>query len=462
MRYFIFVLIFPAVILGCDPLANPGYGIVTLSTDTLYFDTVFTQSGSVTKEFRVINSGSEPLLIERIYLGGGEDSPFRLNINGMPGIEENGTVLAKGDSIFIFVDVFIDPTGDDSPVAVLDSVVFESGSYANRLILEAWGQDIWLLEDTVIGTATWTEGKPYVVKGSLVVDTAATLTLSAGTRVFFHHSAMMTVAGSLHSDGSAEKPVLFATDRLEKQYEDVPGRWRGINFQDCSINNIMNFTEIRNAEVSVKLSGSLSSIPDLKFNGARLMHNSVAALAAANARVFAVNSVFAHSGFSTVSLTDGGTYDFIFCTLVNRWEYGFRSEPVMMIIAGEVTMPDVSIANSVISGNLTNELKIEGPSGQIGNSFIADSSLIKVDTTTSKWYTSSLFISVETTSAPRFIDEGAYDYRPDTLSPLLERAGRNDALLWPVDIRNMPRPTGAAPDIGAYERQPGEKKRDEK
>ena len=458
MRQLILILFIAAAFLGCDPLANPVSGPVSFSSDTIAFDTVFSTVGSVTMEFRAINRGNDPLLIDRIYLGGGTGSPFRLNIDGVPSVSSGKIILAHGDSLFVFVDVTIDPLNEVNPVAVLDSVVFESGSYTGRVILEAWGQDIWLIEDEQTGTASWTEGKPYVITGSFLVDTTATLSLGPGTRVYFHHNAGMTVAGSLIADGTAEKPVLFATDRLEHVYDDVPGQWKGIYFLDCSRNNSLSHTEVRNAVIALSVSGTRLSVPDISLTGTRLMHNSVASLVASNANILAVNSLFAHSGFSTVSLTEGGIYDFIHCTMANRWEYSFRSEPVMFIGKGEGILPDVSVVNTAITGTLNNELFIDAVPSDVTGMFIADSSLIKVDTTGSDWYISGLFKEVQTTPLPRYIDESVYDYRPDTLSPLIDHAGKSEALLYPFDIRNKPRPTGAGTDIGAFERQPGEKK----
>ncbi|MCA1741681.1 MAG: hypothetical protein LC630_04280, partial [Bacteroidales bacterium] len=359
MRHIILFLLIAAACLGCDPLANPVSGPLSFSSDTVSFDTVFSGVGSATMEFRVINKENDPLLIDRIWLGGGTNSPFRLNINGVPDTGAEEIVLGRNDSIFIFVEVTIDPTGDDAPLAVLDSVNFVSGSFAGRVILEAWGQDIWLVDEDIDSDAVWTEGKPYVIKNSLLIDTLATLTLGPGTRVFFHYGATVTVAGSLHSSGTPDKRVLLATDRQEDEYADVPGRWKGIRYLDCSRNNFLVFTDVRNAVMAVELDGKESSLPDLLINGTRLMHNTVASLVARNADVFAVNSVFAHSGFSTVSLTEGGSGDFIYCTMESRWEYAYRSQPVMFIGPGKGVLPDVTVINSVITGTLDNELHID-------------------------------------------------------------------------------------------------------
>ena len=457
MRYPILVLIIAAACLGCDPLANPVSGRVGFSSDTISFDTVFTGYGSATLEFRVKNLENEPLLIDRIWLGGGEESPFRLNIDGEPAAEAESITVAKGDSIFIFVIVTVDPEGGDLPMAVTDSVNFVSGSNSDRVILEAWGQDIRLIQEEVISDAVWTEGKPYVIRGHPLVDTLATLTLEPGTKVYMHHGAGITIAGTLNAAGTADKRIIFATDRLEQEYKDVPGRWKGLTFQSCSHGNVLNHTDIRNAEIAVTVGGQAASMPDLTMNSTTLMHNTVASLVAKHADLFAVNSLFVHSGFSTVKLAEGGSYEFIHCTLNNRWEYSFRSEPALFISPGSGSMPSVSIVNTVISGSLSNELLINASAAVAASGFRADSSLIKVDTVSAAWYSTALFRQVLTTPLPRFIDENGWDFRPDTLSPLLDRAGRSEMMTWPFDVRNKPRPYGAGPDIGAFERQRGEK-----
>lgn len=461
MRQTIVLLIITAACLGCDPLANPVSGRLAFSSDTISFDTVFSGYGSATLEFRVINHEKEPLLIDRIWLGGGEESPFRLNIDGQPSAERDNITMARSDSIFIFVTVTVDPTGGDLPMAVTDSVNFLSGSHSGRVILEAWGQDIRLVEGNILSPTVWTEGKPYVISGHLFVDTLASLTLEPGTRVYMHHGAEVTVAGSLLAEGTGEKRITIATDRLEKEYRDVPGRWKGLTFQSCSRGNVLNHTDIRNAEIALKINGLPASVPDLNMNSSTVMHNTVGSLVAINADLFAVNSLFAHSGFSTVSLAEGGTYEFIHCTLSNRWEYSFRSEPALFINPRSGTMPSVSVINTVITGSLTNELLINSSSAVAASGFRADSSLIKVDTLSANWYTTSLFRHVLTSPQPRFIDEGAWDFRPDTLSPLLDHAGRTEMLAWPFDIRNKPRPYDSGPDIGAFERQMGERRMDD-
>lgn len=459
MRYPLIFLIIIFLASGCDPLARPVTGDISFSSDTVRFDTVFTSSGTVTREFRAVNRHREAVRIDRIRLAGAGESPFRLNVNGIPGNDQEGAVLAAGDSIFIFVDAMIDPNGGTLPVAVYDSVIFESGAFSGSVLLEAWGQDIYIVDHNITGDSVWTAGRPHVIDGTVLVEAGASLTLQPGAKVYFHNGAALDVAGRLVSSGTALRPVLFATDRTDSVYIDRPGRWKGITFLPGSSGNEMTFTEVRNAIMAVKIQGA-SDEPDLLLYSARVIHNSVASLVASMATVKAVNTLFSHSGFSTVNLSSGGTFEFIHCTLFGLWEYAYRTEPVMKIWKGEGVIPGVRIINSVITGNLAEEMTIDATAGEVTGKIEADSSMIKAQAFGADWFQQGIFNGVTTAFVPLFIDAGSYDFRPDTLSPLIDRARMSESSLYPSDIRDKPRPTGSGSDIGAYERQPGEKRKE--
>src|SRR5512145_695658 len=112
MRPFYIAIAIAVLCMACDPFANPRYAPVTFSSDTLFFDTIFTSLGSTTMEVRAKNLTDKPILINEITLAGGDDSPFRVNINGMAASTVRDITIASGDSIFLFVDAVIDPSGD--------------------------------------------------------------------------------------------------------------------------------------------------------------------------------------------------------------------------------------------------------------------------------------------------------------------------------------------------------------
>ena len=459
MKHILTGFCFVIICMACDRYGSARHSEISFSSDTVYFDTVFTTIGSVTHEFRAINHNKAPVLLDRIYLGGGSSSPFRLNINGKPGNEADDIVIPSGDSIFIFVDVNIDPGDKNNPVAIYDSVVFVSGTNMPKVILEAWGQDIWLLKDSVISGNVWNDEKPYVIYGSLTVDTSQVLRMEANTKVYFHHNASMTVAGSLITSGNETQPVIIASDRITSEYEDVPGQWWGINFLDCSRNNKLSGAIIRNAVTGVTLKDGPEGNPDIQIIDSKIMHNSVGSVYASGASLFSVNSVFAHTGFSTVSVNGIGEYRFIHCTVENIWEYDFRTVPSFYVGKDNGVLPSVMIVNSVITGSRDNEMSVDASPAEVDERITADSSMIKLNPSSNSWWNSNSFIEVNLTGKPLFIDESNYDFRPDTLSPLIDNAGRRESIDWPYDIRRKPRPTGKGCDIGAYERQPGEKRK---
>ena len=57
---------------------------ISLSNDTITFDTVFTAVGSSTRILMIYNKNSENLKINSIRLGGGASSPFSINVDGQP------------------------------------------------------------------------------------------------------------------------------------------------------------------------------------------------------------------------------------------------------------------------------------------------------------------------------------------------------------------------------------------
>ncbi|MFW5831745.1 MAG: hypothetical protein ACOCVA_05815, partial [Prolixibacteraceae bacterium] len=94
---------------------------LAFSTDTVMFDTIFTTVGSITQNLRVYNPYNESILISSIRLGKGEFSNFRLNINGRTVTEAYDVEIPARDSIYIFVEVTVDPNGQNLPMVVQDS-----------------------------------------------------------------------------------------------------------------------------------------------------------------------------------------------------------------------------------------------------------------------------------------------------------------------------------------------------
>ncbi|MFW6246517.1 MAG: hypothetical protein ACOC13_03580, partial [Tangfeifania sp.] len=135
---------------------------IQFSNDTITFDTIFTTIGSTTQHLRVYNPYDEDILISRIRVAGGDFSNFRLNIDGKSTNEAYEIEVPARDSIFIFVEVKIDPTGQNLPMVVQDSIEFTTNSNLQNIKLVAYGQDFKLIKGETIETTTWTSEKPYL------------------------------------------------------------------------------------------------------------------------------------------------------------------------------------------------------------------------------------------------------------------------------------------------------------
>ena len=78
-------------------------------TDTLRFDTVFTDMGTATRKFKVYNPYNRTLQVKNIRLGGGSGSDFNLNVDGLAGTSFDNVEIPAKDSIYIFANVRVDP-----------------------------------------------------------------------------------------------------------------------------------------------------------------------------------------------------------------------------------------------------------------------------------------------------------------------------------------------------------------
>jgi hypothetical protein len=208
--------------------SNPDSAKLAFSTDTVMFDTVFTTIGSTTQSFRVINPYNQTLLITSIKLVGGDQSSYRLNIDGEITNEAHNVELRPKDSLYIFVEVTINPNGVNQPMIVHDSIVFTLNESLQDVDLVAYGQDFVPIQGETIKTTTWTADKPYLVFDSVVVEKNQMLTILAGTKIHFHSNAYLRIHGAINALGSVEKPIVFQGDRLEEEYYDVPNQWVGI------------------------------------------------------------------------------------------------------------------------------------------------------------------------------------------------------------------------------------------
>jgi hypothetical protein len=92
-----------------DEIITDSSAKLSFSTDTLIVDTVFSTIGSTTRRIVVYNRNNQRINISTIAVAGGLNSQFRINVDGVSGNQHQNVEIEANDSLFIFVEVTIDP-----------------------------------------------------------------------------------------------------------------------------------------------------------------------------------------------------------------------------------------------------------------------------------------------------------------------------------------------------------------
>jgi hypothetical protein len=488
LKYLLIPVFAVLVFFSCERdsfITNSSAGI-EFSMDTLYFDTVFTEMGTITRYFTIHNPHKEFIRISEIRLAGGTNSVFRMNVDGLAGDVFEDIEIPPKDSIFVFVEATLDPNNADDILLQQDSIVTLTNGRTQDIDLVAWGQDVHFINcdpekpETWIRNETWINDKPYLIRELAVIDSASYLKINPGVRIYFHRDASMHVLGRLEINGTYDDSVSLQGDRLEKLYEDIPGQWGGVIFYPGSKGNIINYADIKDGVYGLLLATTDEDnleIPsaELTISNTKVMHMSAFGIRAASGKIRGYNNVFANCGISALYLEWGGDYRFIHCTIANRWLYSpirntpsvyisnyiLTQDPVTSVISPWVrNLEQAYFGNCIIWGSRNNELVVgieESGSGE----YQFEHCLTRFNPGTDDGYKligNDRFSSNINAKDPLFKDWETYDFQLDSLSPAKD-AGLSSILTTEVfyDLNNVSRTSDGKPDLGAFERVEEEK-----
>lgn len=393
---------------------------------------------------------------------GGNSSSFKININGNQTIQEDNIEIAANDSIYIFVSAFVNPTATTTPFIIIDSILVNYNGIDRFVQLEAYGKNAHFINNQVFsGTTTWQNDLPYVVLGNLFIDTTATLIIEEGTKIYVHGNASLIVDGSLIINGTKNKEVQFAGDRLDDYYKDIPGSWQGIFLRDNSKDNSITFAIIKNAVNGIVVENtSINSNPKLVIHQSIIDNAMNAGLKGFNSSIQADNCLISNCG-NNIQIQYGGIYSFSNCT-VAAYSNSFmlHQSPVLQITNAAIVNGnnltadlDASFVNCIFwSGNGSIEDEVEAI--KEGNNpfnvllqnciFKAISDPQNVTLQSSTQNEDPVFDSID-------VENRYYDFRI-TKEPLSPALNTGTVVAFPFDLDNNPRPVGIT-DIGSYERQ---------
>ncbi len=477
---------------GIDLLDDAADFSLYFSTDTLRFDTTFTELGSATRILKVYNRAEKTIKIQKITLINGPGGQFRLNIDGIPANEIENVLIRPHDSLYVFAEVTVDPDQplSVSPFVIEGKILFEHTGKTQEVLLEAWGQNanyiphrfnqggIALLScNGTNNEISWDDPRPYVIYGILAID-SCTLHLPKGTKIYVHGGVAQTTDnngniivyndgfiyvlpdGRLRIEGTLEEPVIIQGDRLEPEFSEEPGQWNGIRL--LSQDNSFEYAEIKNAGIGI----FVDSAAQLNISHTKIYNTSGPGLAAQHASINASNCLLYNNAGNSLQISYGGSYRFDFCTFAS---YGV--DAVALSLSNGICYDNLcsnydihplffTATNSIFAGSRQDEIElIDFTAGQDPFSWNIgfDHCSVRVNELLDPekggypdFFTNICSSCISTDfDSPVFVSTDEDDYHLDSLSVVLDQGFFLPEV--PDDLEGNIRDTNN-PDLGCYER----------
>lgn len=419
---------------------------LAFSSDSIVFDTLFSSIPSITRRLRVKNPADKAVRIDQILLAGGSDSPFSITVNGEKDLSFSDQLLLGGDSLLLLAEAEIDPGNQNLPFIVDDEIIFVTNGQQQSVKLVAWGQDVFFLRKQVIEKdTTWQAQKPIILLDSVLLDSAYTLTIEAGTKIYANTTGTLLVGGNLQINGTIDDPVLLTNSRTD--LENALGQWRGIFFLRTSRFNQIHNASIRNAVNGIYLgTPDNDTLPDLELKNVRIENMLGNGIIAFTSDIYGENVLINNCAGGNVAFLAGGSYYFTHSTWANFSRGYFRDTPLAIFsnhLEGELLSDfRLDLYNSIVYGDKENELAFNF----IGGSRV----ILSIAHNLLKTSDQNLDINNNLLNQdPLFVDPVQYNYHLDSLSPAQNQGSPDYATEF--DIGGNPRIE--LPDLGVWERQ---------
>lgn len=487
----ILLLLFVSILVGCEKFdnysTNPNHTL-RFSVDTISFDTVFSSVGSVTKQFMIYNPNEDALKIESIQLANAGKNGFRINVDGRKGDQFKDIDIWGKDSLYVLVEVTVNPNGKNQPLIVEDSIMFYTNGNRQSILLQAYGQDVHLIKGGVLydKDITFTADKPYLIYDSIMVSEGATFTIDKGATLYMHNKASLIISGTMKAIGTMDEPIIIRGDRLDSfdaggpvPYDRVPGQWGGIYFMESSFENEFDYVFVRNGTSGLVYWKSDPGKMKMQINNSQITNMDGNVLMAIDCQIEAANSEFSNASSASVALI-GGVYHFIHCTINNQRKIGKSRDPGIgtLVLSNEIKKEKEETTYHPLKQAYFDNCIIDGSNqadsthlyqGEI-NFSPSDENDIKGNDETFNYRFNSCFIkTARVTNNYRFINDlfiysptylkmggkdNAYefDFRLKNESVGIGKADRTISEEYPVDRYGVDRLTSEyGPSIGAYE-----------
>lgn len=473
------MLAFIVSIVSCDDYdkwTSAPDKMLHFSVDTVDFETILTTERSSTHTLVVFNRNEAGLRISSIQLLQDMEL-FRVNVDGESLVTGSGSdyEIRRKDSIYVRIDCLLPELMSDTLTHYEAQLLFNLESGVQQSVtLRADGLDAIRMSSLIVNSDTTLSAvRPYLVSDSIVVEEGCTLTISEGVRIMFRDNGSMLVRGSLHVEGSYDKPVIFRGDRTDRMlsnvpYDDTPDRWDGVYLDSTSHDNSMRCLDLHSARY-----GIIANKCDISIDASQFREIAGPGLYFADCEARVSNSLVANTLDHCVSLL-GGDCRFTFCSFLQYYahsadrgdalhmanmtdeeEHEIRlhsfSSCLMMGYAEDVIF--VTFHESEEPVNLLfDHCYLATPNSSEDERFqycIFDADVIK-EMGQQGWSVEKR--QLYTQFIPSYVK---YNFRPTEASPYLGRGKSEDAHLFPLDLDGNMR-DALSTDAGCFSYKPKE------
>lgn len=350
-RRLLLPLLLPLLLLaGClrEPDLFVPEGDLNFSSDTVFFDTIFTSLPSPTERLVVRNRTGHNVLINRVKLASGTD--YSLIFDGITGNEILDYELPKDDSAIAFIKF----TSDEQDEFSRDQLLFTVGDQTQKVEIEAYVMDAVFYKDSVLGgfgsgnLTVMGPDKRHVIDGPLYVADGHTLRILPGTQIYFtprkdeyfNLISSIIVFGRLLVEGAPGNEVVFQQTRMGERFEESGGQWRGIAFGNISKASSIHHAIIKNGLIGIYQEYGNSGVgPKVSIANTEIRNMGAYGILSIGytpqlplyPQLQVDNCLIHNCVEGTVGLYGGGKYEFRHTTLANYTIDFTRNKPQLVV-----------------------------------------------------------------------------------------------------------------------------------
>jgi hypothetical protein len=333
-------------------------GKLSLSADTLVFDTLFTTYNSPTARLYVRNRTNGRLDIDFMGIEN-PNSDFSLIIDGVKSNQVKNYSLAAGDSLLVFASYKAKIQTPQNYLAE-EVITFKVNGHIQQTVMKCFSINGIMLHKSLPSSNYTMQDTAYIIRDTLSIAVGQTLTINNKARLYFDNGAAILVRGTLKVQGTKDNPITFQGVRLDDKYKERAGQWSGIYFFSTAKDNEVHYAEIKNGYYGLYVAyPQMDSNVKLVISHTKIHDMVVAGITAAETKLYAYNTLVYDCGESAVQMLAGGTYQYDYCTFYGDASKYTHEQPTLVALDyfGDPRNPvttgalNLIMRNTVVYGN---------------------------------------------------------------------------------------------------------------